>query len=119
MSLYLGKTKIKGVSLGQEGIGISDLSNQTTTTLTGIIKGNNETITQAIPGVDYLTADNLTEYVKKNELNDKSNINSPIFTGTPQAPTPAINSNNKEIATTEYVNNLINSSIKEILNKSY
>lgn len=36
-------------------------------------------------------------------LNNKSNIDSPVFTGTPKAPTPAIGDNSTNIATTAFV----------------
>lgn len=36
-------------------------------------------------------------------LNTKSDINSPTFTGTPVAPTPTFGANNTQIATTQYV----------------
>ena len=39
----------------------------------------------------------------------KANINSPTFTGTPQAPTASTSTNNKQIATTAYVNNKLTS----------
>lgn len=47
-------------------------------------------------------------------INQKAPINSPIFTGTPKAPTPSNNSNDTQIATTEFVNTAINSSISNI-----
>ena len=36
-------------------------------------------------------------------LNLKANLDSPIFTGTPSAPTPPLGSNNTQVATTEFV----------------
>ena len=47
-------------------------------------------------------------------MNNKSNINSPVFTGIPQAPTAATNTNTTQIATTAFVNNaaLLQSNLK-------
>lgn len=44
----------------------------------------------------------------KGELNMKANINSPIFTGTPKAPTVSSDVSDDTIATTEFVINAIN-----------
>lgn len=46
--------------------------------------------------------------VVKGELNMKANINSPIFTGTPKAPTVSSDVSDDTIATTEFVINAIN-----------
>lgn len=39
----------------------------------------------------------------EDEIMDKADIESPLFTGKPKAPTPEQGSNNRQIATTEYV----------------
>lgn len=45
-------------------------------------------------------------------LNDtKANLDSPSFTGVPRAPTPSIESNTNQIATTQFVHTVINNSI--------
>jgi hypothetical protein len=49
--------------------------------------------------VGYVTS----SFISKNTMNDYSKLYSPMFTGTPTAPTPALTSNNDEIATTEFV----------------
>ncbi len=46
--------------------------------------------------------DNITDL--KESLNSKAPLESPIFTGSPTAPTAAIGTNNTQIATTEFVN---------------
>ena len=40
-------------------------------------------------------------------------INSPVFTGTPSAPTPGVTDNSTRIATTQYVNNMLDQIIGE------
>ena len=47
------------------------------------------------------------------EFDIKANINSPIFTGEPKAPTPEMSDNSTKLATTEYVNNKINNTLPE------
>lgn len=41
------------------------------------------------------------------ELNEKANLNSPNFIGTPTSTTPEVSDNSKKIATTEFVQNLL------------
>lgn len=45
--------------------------------------------------------------------NDFAKINSPVFTGTPSAPTPGVTDNSTRIATTQYVNNMLDQIIGE------
>ena len=54
MGLYLGKEKINNLSVGQAALGITDISDKTTTNISGILKGENNKIVPAIPGVDYV-----------------------------------------------------------------
>lgn len=110
MSLYLGKARINNVTVGDAAFGITDISDETTISIEGILKGENNKINIATPSVDY---------VIPNDLNVKANIDSPEFTGIPLAPTPNININNTQIATTEFVNTLIENKISTILNKAY
>ena len=46
----------------------------------------------------------------------KANLNSPAFSGTPTSPTPSLNDNSTKLATTEFVNSKISSSVTELLN---
>lgn len=46
----------------------------------------------------------------------KADIDSPEFTGTPTSPTPSLNDNSTKLATTEFVNSKISSSVTELLN---
>lgn len=110
MSLYLGKERINNVTVGDAAFGITNISDETTINISGILKGENNKINIATPSVDY---------VIPNDLNSKANINSPEFTGIPLAPTPNININNTQIATTAFVNTLIDNKISAILNKAY
>lgn len=110
MSLYLGKERINNVTIGDTALGITNISDETTISIEGILKGEDNKIVTATPNVDYITP---------NDLNLKANINSPEFTGIPLAPTPSININNTQIATTEFVNLLIENKISTILNKAY
>ena len=54
MGLYLGKEKINNLSVGQAALGITDISNETTINISGILKGENNKIVPATPGVDYV-----------------------------------------------------------------
>ena len=54
MGLYLGKEKINNLSVGQATLGITDISNETTINISGILKGENNKIVPATPGVDYV-----------------------------------------------------------------
>ena len=54
MGLYLGKEKISNLSVGQAALGITDISNETTINISGILKGENHKIVLATPGVDYV-----------------------------------------------------------------
>lgn len=119
MSLYLGKERINNVTIGDTALGITDISNETTINISGILKGENRKIVSATPGVDYVIPSNLNNFITQDNLKLKANINSPNFTGTPLAPTPNININNTQIATTEFVNLLIDNKISTILNKAY
>ena len=53
MGLYLGKEKISNLSVGQAALGVTDISNETTINISGILKGENNKIVPATPGVDY------------------------------------------------------------------
>lgn len=46
----------------------------------------------------------------------KANIDSPVFTGTPEAPTPTLTDNSNKIATTEFVNSKVSSGVTQVLN---
>lgn len=52
--------------------------------------------------------DSSTSLVTYSQLNQKANIASPSFTGTPTAPTAAASSNGTQIATTAFVKNALN-----------
>lgn len=67
MGLYLGKTKISNVAAGEAALGITDISDETTINISGILKGENGTIKAATAGTDYLTPDAL------NDLGDLAN----------------------------------------------
>ena len=54
MGLYLGKEKINNLSVGQAALGVTDISNETTINISGILKGENNKIVSATPGVDYV-----------------------------------------------------------------
>ena len=54
MGLYLGKEKINNVSVGEAALGITDISDETTINISGILKGENHKIVSATPGVDYV-----------------------------------------------------------------
>ena len=54
MGLYLGKEKISNLSVGQAALGVTDISNETTINISGILKGENHKIVSATPGVDYV-----------------------------------------------------------------
>ena len=54
MGLYLGKEKINNLSVGQAALGVTDISDETTINISGILKGENNKIVSATPGVDYV-----------------------------------------------------------------
>ena len=54
MGLYLGKEKINNLSVGQAALGVTDISNETTINISGILKGENNKVVSATPGVDYV-----------------------------------------------------------------
>ena len=54
MGLYLGKEKISNLSVGQAALGVTDISDETTINISGILKGENNKIVPATPGVDYV-----------------------------------------------------------------
>ena len=60
MGLYLGKEKISNLSVGQAALGTTDISNETTINISGILKGEHHKIVSATPGVDYVVPDDLT-----------------------------------------------------------
>ncbi len=64
----------------------------------------NEAITTGI--------NNITSETIAPAINGKADINSPVFTGTPQAPTASADTDNTQIATTEFVNDAINRSVE-------
>jgi hypothetical protein len=50
----------------------------------------------------------LTNVICAIDLEPYALLNSPVFTGTPQAPTPALGTANTQLATTAFIQNLIN-----------
>lgn len=54
MGLYLGKEKISNLSVRQTVSYITDISDETTINISGILKGENNKIVSATPGVDYV-----------------------------------------------------------------
>ncbi len=67
MGLYLGKTKVSNVAVGEAALGIPDISDETTINLSGLVKGENGTVKVAEAGTDYLAPDAL------NNLGDLAN----------------------------------------------
>ena len=54
MGLYLGREKISNLSIRQTVSCITDISDETTINISGILKGENNKIVSATPGVDYV-----------------------------------------------------------------
>lgn len=54
MGLYLGKEKVSNISVGEAALGITNISDETTINISGILKGENHKIVPATPGVDYV-----------------------------------------------------------------
>ena len=54
MGLYLGREKISNLSVGQATSGVTNISDETTINISGILKGENNKIVPATPGVDYV-----------------------------------------------------------------
>jgi len=66
-------------------------------------------------GAVNLTASDVGAAALSHTHADKANINSPAFTGTPTAPTPEPTDNSTRIATTAFINNVINSISKGLI----
>ena len=68
---------------------------------------------QAVTDIESAAMTNVKQWVISNtgDLSLKANINSPSFTGTPTSITPITTDNSTKIATTAYVNALIESAI--------
>ena len=68
---------------------------------------------QAVTDIESAAMANVKQWVIDNtgDLSMKANINSPSFTGTPTSATPITTDNSTKIATTAYVNALIESAI--------
>ncbi len=68
---------------------------------------------QAVTDIESAAMTNVKQWVIDNtgDLSMKANINSPSFTGTPTSITPITTDNSTKIATTAYVNALIESAI--------
>ena len=60
MGLYLGKEKISNLSVGQATSGVTNISDDTTINISGILKGENNKIVPATPGIDYAIPNNST-----------------------------------------------------------
>ena len=76
------------------------------------IKKGSRTIASSVPVTEWGSIDGtLTDQADlKNALNSKASVYSPIFTGTPLAPTPVVGTDNNQIATTKFVQDaLLNS----------
>ena len=97
-------------------IGTDVMSASATTTLTGDVNGSGNgsiaTTVNSVGGVSSSTIASLPTSVNANTASITSNtaalllkapLASPIFTGTPSAPTPATSDNSTKIATTEFV----------------
>jgi hypothetical protein len=77
------------------------------TTLTGYTEI--DAVTTATDNVLQALGKKVDRITVNTALDLKANLDSPSFTGTPTAPTPATNNNSTNIATTAYVNNKISS----------
>ena len=100
--------EIDGVSyaLGQHrGTSIASITEDTETTLTGILKGNGSKV--GVQPVDVTPSSGspnpITSGGVYNALSGKAPINSPDFSGTPTAPTAVSGTNTTQIATTAFV----------------
>ena len=98
----------------QPGDNISDLNNNTgyitaASAPVQSVSGRTGAVTLTSADVGLGNADNTADADKpvssaqQTALNDKANIASPVFTGTPTAPTPAADDNSNKLATTAYV----------------
>jgi len=98
----------------QPGDNISDLNNNTgyitaASAPVQSVSGRTGAVTLTSADVGLGNADNTADADKpvstaqQTALNGKANIASPVFTGTPTAPTPAADDNSNKLATTAYV----------------
>lgn len=98
----------------QPGDNISDLNNDTgyitaASAPVQSVSGRTGAVTLTSADVGLSNVDNTSDANKpvstaqQTALNGKANIASPVFTGTPTAPTPAADDNSNKLATTAYV----------------
>ena len=80
MGLYLGKEKINNLSVGQAALGVTDISDETTINISGILKGENNKIVPATPGVDYVVPGDSTVTSVNGQTGDVTIGEVPIVT---------------------------------------
>lgn len=58
---------------------------------------------------------NRTLYTVNADMNTKASVDSPTLAGTPTAPTPSVGDNSAKVATTEFVNSMLVTSVSKLL----
>lgn len=66
--------------------------------------------------VSFASGYSIPTTVKQTEWDNKANTASPVFTGTPTAPTASIGTNTTQIATTEFVQTTVNNKVHYVAN---
>ena len=101
-----------------KGLSTNDFSNEEKEKLEKLENYNDSALSERVSTIeeDYLTSTDKTTLSEKIDL--KANLESPILTGTPSAPTAAAGTNTDQIATTSFVQNAKQEAIKTVLGET-
>lgn len=116
-------TRIKGLLEGYveeevgKGLSTNDFTNELKNKLDGIAEGATKVIVDStLSSTGTNPVQGATIYA---ELAKKANLDSPVFTGTPTAPTATAGDDSTKIATTEFVTAAISTALGEITGISF
>lgn len=110
----LDRTSIDSVAdkvdkVSGKGLSTNDYTTIDKNKLAGIADGANKTIVDS--SLSTSSTNPVQNMVINTALDTKASLNSPIFTGTPKAPTAIVGTNNTQLATTEFVQIAISNGI--------
>lgn len=101
-----------------KGLSTNDYTNEEKEKLEKLENYNDSALSERVSTIeeDYLTSTDKTTLSEKIDL--KANLESPILTGTPSAPTAAAGTNTEQIATTSFVQTAKQEAIKTVLGET-